>query len=145
MKGLEVRSTRRNTIENQTHLFRQPSYLWVGPSISCSVALWGDAFLCVYALGLHKWVNTQKNKRLKSTAYRATCLKEGGRRGSNPRPSEPQSDALTNWATSTMWLTSGCQSECKYNGFFVSVQINRQKSAKTAIRVSVWPILRRGL
>ncbi len=28
----------------------------------------------------------------------------GGRRGSNPRPSVPQTDALTNWATTTICL-----------------------------------------
>ena len=29
---------------------------------------------------------------------------EGGRWDSNPRPTEPQSGTLTNWATSTIWL-----------------------------------------
>ena len=33
----------------------------------------------------------------------------GGRWDSNPRHSEPQSDALTNWTTSTIFLLSGCK------------------------------------
>ena len=39
----------------------------------------------------------------KSVNHKTYAFKGGGW-GSNPRHSEPQSDALTNWTTSTIWL-----------------------------------------
>ena len=45
----------------------------------------------------------------------------GGRRGSNPRLSVPQTDALTNWATTTMFI------ECKDNTANDFVQLFSKK------------------
>ena len=52
----------------------------------------------------------------------------GGRWDSNPRPSEPQSVTLTDWATSTIYdLIS--QIGCKYTRFCDIIQINCKKNA----------------
>ena len=51
------------------------------------------------------WKGKGINKK-KPASKQDWFLKLGERWGSNPRPSEPQSDALTDWATFTMFALS---------------------------------------
>ena len=67
------------------------------------------------------WTNVIKQKK-SLTNKRDSFRIEGGRWVSNPRPTEPQSVALTNWATSTISVPS-LETACKCNTLFDYYQI----------------------
>ncbi len=69
------------------------------------------------------WMSKRKNKK-KLPIFRKFFLR-GPRWVSNPRPSEPQTDALTNWATKSI------KSDCKYR-----IKLGIAKSILENIRVS---------
>ena len=111
--GFERQSRSEDTFENLYHFILATHHNFPFQHENRTLHCWG----CFWLLAIEKYTK-QKNARWKP----CVCF-WGGRWDSNPRPSEPQSVTLTDWATSTI-STWNPKSVCKYRGFWVIFQIN---------------------